>query len=195
MQRRHFITTLAAVTGAGVLAPAGASSVLLAQAAPVRRSPDVVFVPTPNAIVDRMLEMAQVTSRDVVYDLGSGDGRIPITAAQRYGARGVGVDINPVRIDEANKNAAAARVQDKVKFIEGDLFTANIAEATVVTLYLLTSLNAKLRPKLLADLRPGTRVVSHAFDMGDWKPERTEMVGGASVYLWRIPGNAGKPRA
>jgi len=195
MKRRHFITTLAAVTGAGVLAPAGASSLLLAQAEAVRRTPDVVFVPTPNAVVDRMLELAQVTAKDVVYDLGSGDGRIPITAAQRYGARGVGIDINPVRNEEANKNAAAARVQDKVKFIEGDLFTANISEATVVTLYLLTSLNAKLRPKLLAELRPGTRVVSHAFDMGDWKPERTETVSGSNVYLWRIPANAGKPRA
>ena len=138
-----------------------------------------------------MLELAKVTPKDVVYDLGCGDGRIVIAAAQKYGVRAVGIDIDPQRISEANANAKAAKVTDKVKFVEADLFEADISEATVVTLYLLTRLNEKLKPKLLKDLKPGTRVVSHAFDMGDWKPEETASVGASSVYLWRIPA-AGK---
>jgi ribosomal protein L11 methylase PrmA len=149
-------------------------------------------VPTPNDVVDKMLELAKVTSRDVVYDLGCGDGRIVIAAAQKYGVRAVGVDIDPKRIQEANANAKAAKVTDKVKFIEGDLFEADISEATVVTLYLLTRLNEKLKPKLLKDLKPGTRVVSHAFDMGDWKPEQTAQVASSTVYLWRIPAGGDK---
>ena len=136
-----------------------------------------------------MLELAKVTPKDVVYDLGCGDGRIVIAAAQKYGVRAVGIDIDPQRISEANANAKAAKVTDKVKFVEADLFEADISEATVVTLYLLTRLNEKLKPKLLKDLKPGTRVVSHAFDMGDWKPEETASVGASSVYLWRIPGS------
>ena len=131
--------------------------------------------------------MAKVTSKDVVYDLGCGDGRIVITAAQKYGVRAVGIDIDPQRVSEATANAQAGNVTDKVRFIEGDLFEADISEATVVTLYLLTRLNAKLKPKLLKDLRPGTRVVSHAFDMGDWAPEQKAQVGSSTVYLWRIP--------
>lgn len=182
MQRRTFLRTLS--LGAAGLAGLHAAP-LLAQA---RRTPDVVFVPTPNKVVDLMLRMAGVTSSDIVYDLGSGDGRIPITAAQRYGCRGVGIDINPVRIEDARANARAARVEDKVRFIEGDLFEANISEATVVTLYLLNTLNAKLRPKLLKELKPGTRVVSHAFHMGDWKPEKTDATQGSEVFLWRVPG-------
>jgi ribosomal protein L11 methylase PrmA len=149
-----------------------------------------VFVPTPNEVVDKMLEIAAVTSKDVVYDLGCGDGRIPITAAQRYGARGVGIDIDPQRIRESRENALKARVEDKVRFIEGDLFEAEIGEATVITLYLLTSLNAKLRPKLLKDLKPGTRVVSHGFGMGDWEPAQRAYVGANSVLLWRIPAKS-----
>jgi cyclopropane fatty-acyl-phospholipid synthase-like methyltransferase len=185
MQRRQFMQVLS--LGAAALAAAHAPR-LWAQA---RRTPDVIFVPTPNQVVDLMLQMAEVGPGDVLYDLGSGDGRIPITAAQRYGCRGVGIDINPVRIEEARANARAARVEDKVRFIEGDLFEANIAEATVVSLYLLNTLNAKLRPKLLRELRPGTRVVSHAFHMGDWKPEKTDGVHGSEVFLWRVPGKPG----
>jgi ribosomal protein L11 methylase PrmA len=134
-----------------------------------------------------MLEMAKVTAKDTVYDLGCGDGRIVITAAQKFGARAVGIDIDPRRIAEAQANAKAAKVTDKVRFVEGDLFEADIGDATVVSLYLLTRLNEKLKPKLMSDLRPGTRVVSHAFDMGDWKPEATAHVASSTVYLWRIP--------
>jgi SAM-dependent methyltransferase len=187
MQRRRFLTALGLAGAAGLARAADHSLPLLAQAAPRTRTPDVIFVPTPNDVVNKMLELAQVTAKDVVYDLGCGDGRIVITAAQRYGCRGVGIDIDPERIREATENVQKGKVADKVKFIQGDLFEADISEATVVTLYLLTELNLKLRPKLMKDLRPGTRVVSHAFSMGDWKPERTETVNGASVYLWRIP--------
>jgi SAM-dependent methyltransferase len=191
MRRRQFLSALAAAGAAGGVYAYEPARLLLAQTtATQRRSPDVVFVPTPNAVVDKMLEMARVTAKDVVYDLGCGDGRIVITAAQKYNARAVGIDIDPQRIAEATANATAAKVTDKVRFIEGDLFEADITPATVVTLYLLTRLNAKLQPKLLRDLKPGTRVVSHAFDMGDWKPEQTARVNGATVYLWRIPTRA-----
>jgi SAM-dependent methyltransferase len=152
------------------------------------RKPDVFYVPTPPAVVDAMLELARVSAADVVYDLGCGDGRIPITAAKKYGAHGVGIDIDPVRIQEANANAKEEGVTDKVTFITADLFESDISKATVVTLYLLPSLNQKLMPKLKAELKPGTRVVSHAFDMGaEWPPEQTVHVEGKSVYLWTIP--------
>jgi ubiquinone/menaquinone biosynthesis C-methylase UbiE len=158
------------------------------QAAPAQlRSPDVIFVPTPQAVVDAMLKLAKVGANDVVYDLGSGDGRVPVTAARVYGARGVGIDIDPQRIREANENAKTAGVTDKVRFLNQDLFTTNISEATVVTLYLLPSLNLKLLPKLNAELKPGTRVVSHAFDMGDIKPQQQINVDGRTVYFWTIP--------
>jgi precorrin-6B methylase 2 len=162
----------------------GASS---AAQAPTR-GPDVGYVPTPQEVVDAMLKLANVTASDVVYDLGSGDGRIPITAARVYGARAVGIDINPERIAEANKNAKDAGVTDKVRFLNEDLFTANIGEATVVTLYLLPTLNLKLLPKLNGELKPGTRVVSHAFDMGETiKPRQTIDVGGRTAYLFVVP--------
>ena len=151
------------------------------------RSPDVIFVPTPQEVVDAMLKVAKVTKNDVIYDLGCGDGRIPVTAAKAYGARGVGIDIDPQRIKEANENAKTQGVTDKVKFMNADLFETNISEATVVTLYLLPSLNLKLMPKLMKELKPGTRIVSHAFDMGDWKPEQTLNVNGRTVYYWTIP--------
>lgn len=192
MHRRQFLGALAAAGAAGLAHAYEPSRILLAQAATARRSPDVIFVPTPNEVVEKMLELAKVTPKDVLYDLGCGDGRIVITAAQKYGARAVGIDIDPKRIAEANANAKAAKVTDKVRFVEGDLFEADIGEATVVSLYLLTRLNEKLKPKLMKDLKPGTRVVSHAFDMGDWKPERTAQVASSTVYLWRIPANADK---
>ena len=152
------------------------------------RAPDVVFVPTPNDAVDAMLKVAKVGKDDVVYDLGSGDGRIPIMAVQKYNAaRAVGIDINPDRIKEAQANLKAAGVGDRVRFLNEDLFQANISDATVVTLYLLPSLNLKLLPKLLSELKPGTRIVSHAFDMGTWKPEQTLNAGGSTVYFWTIP--------
>ena len=152
------------------------------------RSPDVVYVPTPHEAVDAMLKVTKVGKDDVVYDLGSGDGRIPIMAVQKYNAaRAVGIDINPDRIKEAEANLKAAGVGDRVRFLNEDLFEASISDATVVTLYLLPSLNLKLLPKLLAELKPGTRIVSHAFDMGSWKPERTLNVGGSTVYFWTIP--------
>lgn len=153
-----------------------------------RREPDVIYVPTPQPVVDRMLELADVQEGDVLYDLGSGDGRIPVTAARKYGIRAVGIDINPVRIREANANAEQAGVTDLVSFREEDLFEADISEADVVTLYLLQSLNVKLRPKLLSELKPGTRIVSHAFDMaGEWEPERTEQVEHNTIYMWTVP--------
>jgi len=134
-----------------------------------------------------MLELARVGPDDVVYDLGSGDGRIVITAARRHGARGVGIDIDPKRIQESRDNARKAKVERRVEFREGNLFEADIGRASVVTLYLLSDLNRKLRPKLLAELKPGTRVVSYAFDMGPWKPQAMIQVDGTPIYLWVIP--------
>jgi SAM-dependent methyltransferase len=151
------------------------------------RRPDVPYVPTPDDVVQGMLKLANVQKSDTVYDLGCGDGRIVITAAKLYGAHGVGVDINPERISEARANAKQSGVEDLVHFVEADLYRADIKDATVVTLYLLPSVNLKLRPKLLQDLKPGTRVVSHAFDMGDWKPEKTDEVDGRMIYFWTIP--------
>ncbi len=154
----------------------------------VRRTPDVIYVPTPQQVVDAMLKLANVTKDDVVYDLGCGDGRIPVTAAKVYGARAVGIDIDPQRIREARENVQKAGVGDKVQIIEGDLFATPIGEATVVTLYLLPSLNRKLIPKLNQELKPGTRIVSHAFDTGDeWPPEQHLDVDGRNVYFWTIP--------
>ncbi len=148
---------------------------------------DVPYVPTPTAVVAEMLRMADVGKNDVIYDLGSGDGRIVITAAKERGARGVGIDINPARIKEANGNARAAGVSERVEFREQNLFDADLSEATVVTLYLLPAINAKLRPKLLRELKPGTRIVSHEFGIGDWESERTVDVDGSLVHLWTIP--------
>jgi precorrin-6B methylase 2 len=152
------------------------------------RAPDVIFVPTPQDVVDAMLEVGKVRKGDVLYDLGSGDGRIPITAAQKYDiARGVGIDINPERVREANENRLKAGVADRVSFLNADLFEADLSDATVITLYLLPALNLKLLPKLLKEVKPGTRIVSHAFDMGTWKPEQTLELVSRSVYFWTIP--------
>lgn len=151
------------------------------------RAPDVIYVPTPPDVVEAMLKLAEVRKGDVLYDLGSGDGRIPIAAAQAHGVRGTGIDIDPQRIREANQNAKEAGVSDLVTFKQEDLFEADFSDATVVTLYLLDSLNEKLRPKLLAELEPGTRIVSHAFRMGDWEPEQTVNVGPRTIYRWTVP--------
>jgi len=153
------------------------------------RTPDVIYVPTPEPVVDEMLRIANVQATDVVYDLGSGDGRIVITAAKERGARGIGIDINPERIQEAKENAQKAGVTNRVEFRQQDLFETDFSDATVVTLYLLPELNVKLRPKLLRELKPGTRIVSHAFDMGDWKPEKVVEVAGKTIYYWVVPEN------
>lgn len=165
-------------------APAGALAV---QAQAPARTPDVIYVPTPPEVVDAMLKVANVGPDDVVYDLGCGDGRIVVTAAERYGARGVGIDIDPQRVKEAKANVARAGVGDRVSIRQADLFQTDLSEATVVTLYLLPSLNLKLRPKLLSELKPGTRIVSHAFDMGDWQPEEELEINGRHVYFWTVP--------
>lgn len=147
---------------------------------------DVPYVPTPEDVVAKMLDLAEVSDSDYVIDLGSGDGRIAIGAAKR-GAKALGVDLNPVRVKEAKENAQAAGVQDRVEFREGDLFKTDISKANVLTLYLYNSVNLKLRPTILDTLAPGTRVVSHAFNMGDWEPEVSTQVEGRSVYFWVVP--------
>jgi hypothetical protein len=159
---------------------------------------DVPYVPTPDAVVARMLEVAKVGPNDLLYDLGSGDGRIVVTAAKKYGTRGVGYDLNPKRIEESNENARKAGVTDRVRFVKQDLFEADLSGATVVTLYLLPNVNLKLRPKLLKDLAPGTRVVSHNYGMGDWEPVSVDEidVGGAKhfVYYWVVPPGGTLPQ-
>jgi SAM-dependent methyltransferase len=169
---------------------------LAAQSSKPKREPDVPYVPTTEAAVQAMLKLAAVKNSDVVYDLGCGDGRIVIAAAKTFGARGVGIDINPVRINEAKQNARAAGVESLVRFEENDLFQADIREASVVTLFLLPRINLKLRPRLLQELKPGTRIVSNTFDMGDWKPEKEATVGdddpdyenlSKKLYLWIVP--------
>ena len=154
----------------------------------------VPYVPTPQEVVERMLETARVGPNDYLIDLGSGDGRIVITAARKYGTRGFGVDLNPERIRESNDNARAAGVTDKVAFHQRNLFETDLSQATVITMYLLPRVNVELRPKLL-ELAPGTRLVSHDFDMGDWKPEQTLNVDGATVYYWTITPDLAKKAA
>ena len=158
-----------------------------AHAAEADRLPIVPYVPTPQDVVDKMLEMAAVRKDDVVYDLGCGDGRIVITAAKRYGARGVGIDLDPERIREANENLGISGMGSRVRFVEADLFKSDFREATVVMLYLLPAVNVALRPQLWKQLKVGTRIVSHAFDMGpEWPPERTETVDGRALHYWTI---------
>jgi SAM-dependent methyltransferase len=182
------------------LAAAAILSALLAfpQSAAPKRSPDVPYVPSTEEAVQAMLELAAVKKTDIVYDLGCGDGRIVIAAAKNFGARGVGIDINPERIQEAKANAKKAGVEHLVRFEEADLFEADFRQATVVTLFLLPTVNEKLRPKLREQLKPGARVVSNTFDMGEWKPDREvnlnngEDDGGflsRRLFLWTIPAS------
>jgi len=172
-----------------------------AQEAKPKRDPDVPYVPTTEPAVDEMLKLANVQKSDVLYDLGCGDGRIVVTAAKKFGTRGVGIDINPVRISEARANAKKNGVEHLVQFIEADLFEAKISDATVVTLFLLPSVNLKLKPKLLSDLKPGTRVVSNTFDMGEWKAEKETALDendyedtylSHKFFLWTIPQRGAK---
>lgn len=157
-----------------------------AWSAPARQL-DVPFEPSPQYVVDRMLEVAKVSQDDLLYDLGSGDGRIVITAAKKFGARGVGIDLDPQRVAEARINAKDAGVEDKVQFVVGDLFNADFSDATVVTLFLFPGVNRQLRPHLWRQLRPGTRVVSHLWDMGaEWPPEMTEIIQGRKIHYWTI---------
>jgi SAM-dependent methyltransferase len=181
MQRASILALTVAATLATV-------SVVAQQATERLREPDVIYLPTPREAVTAMLKAANVGAGDVVYDLGSGDGRILITAVKDFGAaRGVGVDIDPAMIREANDNADRAKVVDRVRFLNEDLFDTDLHEATVVTLYLLPWLNRKLIPKLKAELKPGARIVAYRFDMGDWKPDQTLIVNGQSIYVWRVP--------
>jgi predicted O-methyltransferase YrrM len=180
---------------AAILAAAPAAALdrspyqFLAQAQPRKpaQQPDVIFVPTPHEVVEDMLRIANVGKGDILYDLGSGDGRIAITAAKKYGIRAVGIDIDPERIREATENARKAGVSHLVEFRQEDLFKADFREATVVTLYLLPDLNVKLRPRLWDELKPGTRIVSHQFPMGSWQPEKTLESNGRMVYFWTVP--------
>ncbi|MGG4605208.1 class I SAM-dependent methyltransferase [Paenalcaligenes sp. Me131] len=150
---------------------------------------DVPFVPTDDSVIKKMLGLARVNAKDVLYDLGCGDGRIVIAAARAYGAQGIGIEMDPLRVADAMENAAHARVEHLVDFLEESIFTADISEATVVTLYLLESVNLDLRPRLLSELRPGARIISHAFSMGDWKADEELELGGISIYKWVVPAH------
>jgi hypothetical protein len=183
---RAFLRILSCLPAAALVATASA------QAAESRPKLDVPYVPSSQPTVEAMLRIANVGPKDFVIDLGSGDGRILITAARDRGARGFGVDIDPQRVTEATENAKAAGVADRVRFTRANLYLTKISEATVVTLYLLPRVNIELRPRLLAELRPGTRVVSHDFDMGDWQPDlRVSVRDGSEVYFWVIPAQVG----
>ena len=186
MDRRTFLAAAAALAAGGIR-PLAAQKLEPYQ---YPRELDVPYVPTRAQVVEEMLRMADVKPADVVYDLGCGDGRIVVMATQKFGARGVGVDIDPRRIEEARANAAQAGVANRAEFRLGDLFNADISEATVVTLYLLPEVNLRLKPKLLRDLRPGTRIVSHDFTMGeDWPAERALKLGNDTIYFWTIPAH------
>ncbi len=173
--------------GLAAVALACSAAAGVAQDTAASRAPDVHYVPTPPHVVEAMLRLTAVKPGDVVYDLGSGDGRIPIAAAKRFGARGVGIDIDRERIKEANANAQTQGVTDRVRFLRQDLFETDFSSATVVTLYLLPSLNLKLRPTLFRTLKPGTRIASHAFDMGDWLPDAKLEIEGSNAFFWTIP--------
>ena len=184
MRRAMIAMVLAVAVFGGTVA--GAADGQPAIATPVRE-PDVRYEPSPMRVVRAMLKLADVTPNDVVYDLGSGDGRVPIMAAQAFGARAVGIEIDPDLVARARGNAERAGVAGRVTFRNEDLFEADLGDATVVTLFLSPSVNTRLRPRLLAELRPGARIVSHYHDMDDWKPERRIHVDGRPVYLWIVP--------
>lgn len=183
--RRKLLLLGATATGLAMLPGRSVLAQTDATATPPRL--DVPYVPTPQQVVDRMLALAKVGKNDVLYDLGCGDGRIVVTAAKQLGARGTGIDIDPERIAEARDNARKAGVEKQVDFKVGDLFEADLSAASVVTLYLLPTINTRLRPRLWQQLKVGSRVVSHAFDMGpEWPPEKTASVDGRTIYYWTI---------
>ena len=185
-------TLIAFMAAMAIAVPAGLSA--QARRQPESRTPDVIYVPTPQDVVEDMLRLANVQKGDVLYDLGSGDGRIAITAAKKYGIRATGIDIDPDRIKEANENARKAGVTKLVQFRQEDLFKADFRDATVITLYLLPDLNVKLRPKLWDELKPGTRIVSHQFEMGTWKPEKKLESNGRTIYFWTVPPKDKRPK-
>jgi len=194
ISRRSVVLSAAAATGLTLLP----CSRPLAQAAGVQRNLDVPYVPTPQDVVERMLALAKVGKSDYLIDLGCGDGRIVVSAVRERGARGLGIDLNPERIAEATANAQKAGIGERASFKVANLFETDLSQASVVTLYLLPEVNVRLRPRLWQQLRTGSRVVSHAFDMGpEWPPERTENVGGRTIYMWTIKAAqkaaAGKP--
>lgn len=178
---------LTAAAPAAALEPQPPYQLAQAKAAKPSKAPDVIFVPTPQEVVEDMLRLANAKKGDVLFDLGSGDGRIPITAAKKYGIRGVGIDIDPDRIREATTNAKKEGVSNLVQFRQEDLFAADFRDASIVTLYLLPDLNVKLRPRLMEQLKPGTRIISHQFDMGTWKPDKKLESNGRVIYFWTIP--------
>lgn len=180
-------TRRAALLGMGGALLAASSTLATPALAQSALNLDVPYVPTPQEVVNRMLEIAKVTGKDFVMDLGCGDGRMLVTAASKYGSRGFGVDLNPVRIKEATENAARAKVGDKVQFEVRNLFDTPIKDADVLTMYLLPSVNLQLRPRILDEMKPGSRIVSHAFNMGDWAPDLRENVDGREVYFWIVP--------
>ena len=186
LTRRSFIGATGA--GAAALVLAGPA---LGQRASSPPSLDVPYVPTPQEVVDRMLQLVQPTAEDFVMDLGCGDGRMLVTAASKFGARGFGVDLNPVRIEEATANAKNANVTDKIRFEVKNLFQTSIKDATVLTMYLLPSVNIQLRPRILDEMRPGSRIVSHAFHMGDWMPDIQADAIGRTIYHWVVPAKVG----
>lgn len=188
MKTRRDVLRDSAALALAYAMPAGLTGIAHAQPQDeIARHLDVPYVPTPIPVVDAMLDLAKVTRSDVVYDLGCGDGRIVVRAATRFGCRGVGVDLNPERVKEAKTNAMRANVTELTRFEVGDVFEFDFSAATVVTMYLLPSVNLKLRPRLLKELKPGTRLVSHDFHMGDWAAEITRDVGRSRIYLWTIP--------
>ena len=188
MKTRRDVLRGSAALAATYALPTGLIGIARAQAQDeIARPLDVPYVPTPVPVVDAMLDLAKVNKSDVVCDLGCGDGRIVVRAATRFGCRGVGVDLNPERVKEAKANAIRANVTELTRFEVGDVFEFDFSGATVVTMYLLPSVNLKLRPRLLKELKPGTRLVSHDFHMGDWAAETTREVGRSRIYLWTIP--------
>ena len=186
-----FFTAAAVLLAVGITASQNAHAQCTPSAAPAdaasMHEAEVLYLPTPQPVVEAMLRLARVSRTDIVYDLGSGDGRIPITAARAYGARGVGIELDGRMIERARCNAREAGMERLVEFRQQDLFRADLREATVVTLFLFPEMNRRLGPKLLAELRPGTRIVSHRFDLGDWRPERTIEVNGHPLLLWIVP--------
>lgn len=184
-----------AIAAAGVAACVAAAAGKVSPSQPPQRPPDIYYMPTRQSVAEAMLELAAVGPNDMVYDLGSGDGRLVILAAQGRGARGVGIEIQPWLVAQSRALATEAEVADRVRFIEGDLYTADISEATVVMLYLSYGITREITPRLRRELAPGTRIVSQQFRLAEWPPDRTVIVDGAELFLWTVPPRAVDARA